>query len=442
MNCFGIKSAFQLDVRRILSRRISGNVVTFLLETFLQPVLVAIVVGIAFIGRDDPMEQRESFVYFSTLYAFWIGLFGSCQTFNSEIKNGEWSYWILGMDRSPAMHLLASCFANLLLAVLQAGIFLASFFCFRLLSWIGFLSIGRIYANFIDIFLPLSSGDGSELFLMQGLMRCILDSFQRVPYAGIYCAFVFGTALVTAVLSGVGFGLLFSASFKDTAASLNASVGFVVILGIISFVGLRGTVHGRELSDLKRRFSPRIFEIERPFGEARCESRGVDVLVFCSRFLPQRYFYNIGTIPFRRSIVTWKLENGETMNDYMAVADRYIPCRTPPKWLDLARNDESLSLYANDSRVALLEFSDEAMRRELLECDSAGETWPQDMTALVARQRTVESGYLERLRFHSALKATFRAISLEAAFLIAIFLACILGTAILLQKKDIYHALR
>ncbi len=93
-------TGFLLDVRRLFVRRISANLPSLLLENLLQPAGVACVVLFAFVNRADPEDLRETLVYFSTLFAFWIGMFGSCQSINAELRNGEWSYWVLGLGRN------------------------------------------------------------------------------------------------------------------------------------------------------------------------------------------------------------------------------------------------------------------------------------------------------------------------------------------------------
>ena len=111
-------TGFWLDFRRVASRRVSGNVYSLLLELVWQPLVVALIVFVAYIYRDDIDAHRLNFLYFSTLYAFWVGLFGACQAINSEMKSGEWCYWVLGMGRNRTGHVIAIFSSCLLFALI------------------------------------------------------------------------------------------------------------------------------------------------------------------------------------------------------------------------------------------------------------------------------------------------------------------------------------
>ena len=117
-------TGFWLDFRRVFSRRVSGNVKSVLLELVVQPLVVAALVFIAFLNRDKVDPYRLNFLYFSTLYAFWVGLFGSCQAINSEVRSGEWCYWVLGMGRNRTTHVFAIGISCLLFALVQCAVFL------------------------------------------------------------------------------------------------------------------------------------------------------------------------------------------------------------------------------------------------------------------------------------------------------------------------------
>ena len=119
-------TGFWLDFQRVFSRRVSGNAKSVWLELVLQPLVVAALVFIAFLNREDVDPYRLNFLYFSTLYAFWVGLFGSCQAINSEVRSGEWCYWVLGMGRNRTTHVLAIGTSCLLFAFIQCLVFLVA----------------------------------------------------------------------------------------------------------------------------------------------------------------------------------------------------------------------------------------------------------------------------------------------------------------------------
>ena len=99
--------------------------------------------------------------------------------------------------------------------------------------------------------------------------------------------------------------MLFSAGFRDPSVSLNVSVAFVVLLGMLSLLGLQGDKSrsgSREVKNLDRGFAP-CFEVCREIrGESTTTMTAVNVLVTFSRLLPQRYFFNIARLPTEKNV--------------------------------------------------------------------------------------------------------------------------------------------
>ena len=226
---------FCLDVRRLFVRRVSANVCNLIIENVAQPIAVALVVVFAFLNRDDPFHFSTNFIYFTTLYAFWVGMFGSCQSLNTELRNGEWSYWILGLGRNRIVHLLAICFTNLLFAFLQIALFVGTILAFKyLVSFHSGFGLEDVYRNFVNCFVSCTK-EKSSLFQMQGLLKLYLEHMMPGWGSEVFAFGIFSFSLVSAVISGVGFGVLFSTLFRDPVVSLNVSVGFVVVIGMLSY---------------------------------------------------------------------------------------------------------------------------------------------------------------------------------------------------------------
>ena len=434
---------FCLDVRRLLTRRASANLKNLFLENMVQPISVAIIVLFSYVNRSDVIAHRETLIYFSTLYAFWVGMFGSCQSINMELRNGEWSYWILGMGRSRYVHLCAICFVNFVFAVTQIVVFCGTILCFKFFSEIEFAGIGQIYGCFIDAFLSFSSDDGSPLFQMQGLLRCFLESYCPRYGTDVFCFSLFGTALTVASISGIGFGMLFSSSFKDPIVSLNISVGFVVVIGMLSYVGLSGSAQGKELKDLKSDFAHTIL-IQSRCKKSDVHNRGSGLSWMCtlSRMLPQRYFYNIGTLTFKRYIFSYEDENGNDRNEYGDLIDRYHPCELKAIWLKDAHSGETRSLLANDSRCDLMEIRDPKRNAKLLNLNSFDSGWEKDLVDVFTQERKTNPDYLNRMEIPFAFDLMMRTVWAEVVRILLIFAICFFVTIVQINRREVFHVLR
>lgn len=316
-------SGFWLDFRRVLSRRTSGNKMSVAMELLLQPFVVACLVFLAFLNREKVEPFRLNFLYFSTLYAFWVGLFGSCQALNSEVRNGEWCYWVLGMGRNRMTHVLAVGTSGLLFAFVQCFVFLFAVVVLSSLS----ARTSLPFNHFTDMFVSTPDGDASPdpINQMNGVLWFVLAAKWGSLGPLSFATGLFGLSLFAALVSGTVFGLLFSAFFKEPAISLNIAVGFVVLLGMMSYCGLRGDG------------SEKIGPLFAPIRDGDIVRENTDEQPKRARFasaisyvLPQRYFFNIGQLTFSNE---WS--DNETVQDKLrdrvrvAIARRQTTMSTP-----------------------------------------------------------------------------------------------------------------
>ena len=300
-------TGFVLDFRRVFSRRVSGNIHSVLLEIVLQPLVVATLVFIAFLNRDKVDPYRLNFLYFSTLYAFWVGLFGSCQAINSEVRSGEWCYWVLGMGRNRTTHVLAIGTSCLLFAFVQCLVFLSAVV---ILSGIAghpcdppCESAPAKFNHFVDMFVSVPNGDAlcDSIGQMNKVLWYVLSASWGNLGPAFFATSIFGLSLGAAVISGTLFGLLFGAVFREPATSLNIAVGFVVLLGMVSLCGLRGSGDGND-EKVGALFAPLNDEgtVLTKMKESDLPNHKTKMAATISYFLPQRYFFNIGQITFEK----------------------------------------------------------------------------------------------------------------------------------------------
>lgn len=280
-----------LDFRRVASRRVSGNVRSMLVELLLQPIFVAVLVFVAFIHREDIDSYRLNFLYFSTLYAFWIGLFGACQAINSEMKSGEWCYWVLGMGRNRTVHVLAIYSSCLLFACIQCLVFL-----FVVVALSG--AADMPFNHFVDMFVKLPDGTASvdPIYQMNGALWYVLSAKLGAHGPAVFATSIFGFALVVALVTGTSFGLCLGAFFREPATSLNIAVGFVVLLGMVSLCGFKGS--GKKV-DENEKVDASFALLHETMSEKYFASNTIPSAVV-SYFLPQRYFFNIGSVTFEK----------------------------------------------------------------------------------------------------------------------------------------------
>ena len=295
-----MSTGFWLDFRRVFSRRVSGNVKSVLLELVFQPFVVAALVFIAFLNRDKVDPYRLNFLYFSTLYAFWVGLFGSCQAINSEVRSGEWCYWVLGMGRNRTTHVLAIGTSCLLFAFVQCLVFLVAVAALSGIAGVDFCHCPcreAPFNHFVDMFVSIPNGKASVDPICQ--MNCALWYVLSAAWGSFgpaaFATGIFGLSLLSALISGTCFGLFFGSFFREPSTSLNMAVGFVVLLGMVSLCGLRGD--GSEKVDAL--FAPLHdgATVRATMNRENFASNAVPAAAI-SYVLPQRYFFIIGRTTF------------------------------------------------------------------------------------------------------------------------------------------------
>lgn len=445
---------FCLDVRRLFVRRVSANVCNLIIENVAQPIAVALVVVFAFLNRVDPFHFSTNFIYFTTLYAFWVGMFGSCQSLNTELRNGEWSYWILGLGRNRIVHLLAICFTNLLFAFLQIALFVGTILAFKyLVSFHSGFGLEAVYRNFVNCFVSCTK-DKSALFQMQGLLKLYLEHMMPGRGSEVFAFGIFSFSLVSAVISGVGFGVLFSTLFRDPVVSLNVSVGFVVVIGMLSYVSLKDGQGGEEEKFLDREFNLSIIRDCNGAMKGCRPSNLLSALSLLSQVLPQRYFYNMGSLTFPRN--SCRLEAGSGFKYATGlVVEKYFSTNDTPFWLECVLDDREPSIASDNSGWKLLRFKDKDSYLDQIDnsqgeaCVKSAASYEKDIPdkmrvvqAVFSKALAEDRGLLDRLQLNNGLRLILFALWSEFKRLLLMFVACVLATVVMLYKKESYNALR
>ena len=291
----------KIDLARILRRRFCESPKRTILELAIMPSLVAGVIVFAFILRYTPSHHREALVFFATLYAFWCGLFGSCQAINSEVVSGEWSYWVLGMRRNVGTHLWAHIISATIIALIQVTA------CLTVICIINWICGNLVFEN-----LRISYLNKDVLF--GGVLQAY-DSFYGLTDSRLPCHIgptILYFAMVIALISGCGMGVFVSCACKEPITSLNISVAIIVVLAILSHT----TLHDPK-ADQKNTgsFAPVYLDIRylkeshNSGNETEQEKSAVKYFDMGQRLdakflekiayiLPQRYFFNIGRVSF------------------------------------------------------------------------------------------------------------------------------------------------
>lgn len=302
-----------LELRRVFSGVAGRGWGRLSFDFLVLPLLVAAIMNAAFLARSSPDAHRESFLYFGTLYAFWCGLFGACQSFNGEVASGEWSYWILGMRRGVFRHYVAHFAVAVFFALIQVAVSL-------IFLW-GIWGLGsavvvagfsaenaEIETGFVNQMVALlKGGEAYNLLGLQATMKHF-DQLRSGRNFVWFCFclrfFVFGD--IAAVVSGVTLGLLVSSICSTPQVSLTVSVLIVVSCTIFSYVGVKG--YGNSEQDV-REFAPIALIVRqkgRQFPKAESKGRRASYqsrwrdggsVEMASFLLPQRYFFNIARVP-------------------------------------------------------------------------------------------------------------------------------------------------
>ena len=407
-------TGFGLDFRRVASRRVSGNIWSLLLELFWQPFVVAVLVFVAFIHRDDVDSYCLNFLYFSTLYAFWIGLFGACQAINSELKSGEWCYWVLGMGRNRTSHVLAVFASCLLFALVQCSVFL-------LVVVVLSGTANMEFNHFVDMFVHLPDGKASvdPIYQMNGALWYVLSAKWGTLGPVVFATSIFGFALVAALVTGTSFGLLFGAFFREPATSLNMAVGFVVLLGMVSLCGLKGD--GNEKVDVL--FAPfrdggTVYD---KMNREHFASNAIPAATI-SYILPQRYFFNIGRVTFNKD---WSHDG----NVQMALRERLsggVDLSNSVYKAHWMKTMDGVTFVTNTNIAPWINGWD------------LGEPEPYEMVRFLRHHPEHRKGW--KVALHR--KHLLLTIGLETLPLILLNILCIIGTLLAVWKKSCYHQLR
>ena len=242
---------------------------------FAIPVLVGLIVFVAFLARDDTSGER--FLFFATVYAFWIGLFSSCQTVNGAVASGEWTYWVLGLRRSFVRYIQANSLVSLVVSLAQVALFAGTILVFSA-SW-GRNSLFNVFITPADL----------PLFFIEDVAGLSPDLLIAILFFG---------SLVCAAIAGVGMGTLVSCIAKDTQGSLKTAVGIVVVSMIASTTVLKVEGHSEPASlpiwlkcHLKYHAGTAFL-----VAPVALTSKLPHVLEDASLLLPQRYFFNVGRV--------------------------------------------------------------------------------------------------------------------------------------------------
>ena len=269
-----------IDFRRQLRKRLWSLDFRSWLLLAGTPVLLAMLLMASFMVNN--INGADRFCFFATLYAFWLGLFGSCQTLNGEVASGEWAYWVLDNRLAFGSHLAAVATASFVIALFQ----------------IAFFTMGVLA---VDVAVS-SSSDIANGLVVNGFFHGIYVYKDAAPVLSWHaCQLVAYSllllALSAAAFSGVSVGMLFSTIFEETATSVRQAVAVTVLLCVISATALKRDAWFPPVR-LWLASSGRLAVTADPvhnstplplLGTHRPEALLEDI----SLLLPQRYFFNV-----------------------------------------------------------------------------------------------------------------------------------------------------
>ncbi len=342
-----------LELWRVFS--ISGNRsnTRAVFEYIVLPFLVAAIMTTAYLARSSPDAYGEAFLFFGTLYAFWCGLFGSCQAFNGEVASGEWSFWLLGMNRNRTRHYIAHFVVSFAFAAVQVAVSLIFlWFLWNLGIWIKPIGYHFIYHGQENSFINQvgSMLKGGTAYNLQGLQAIMNEVDEAAGGSNwMWFRFCLGHYLLAnalAVFAGVAVGLFVSAVCPTPQTSLTLSVFIIVSCIVFSHTGILGD--GND-SEAVREFAPihlilrqhcqggRQFygarEIQDESGTHR-QTRWKDggSVEQASFLLPQRYFFNVARIPCLK--LQWSLgdhggdswDNAKRLADHATAKESFCKC--------------------------------------------------------------------------------------------------------------------
>mgnify|MGYP007135795191 CR=1 FL=1 len=371
------------------------------LSIYIYPPGIGIFMYMVFLTDNVADEKTFShFCFFYTIYAFWVGLFSSCQSINGKLENGEWSYWVLGCRRPYYKIIIASLISSILVSFLQVLFFaLTVIICDYCLG-------GKIL---YDVLAKTSC--------------CRLFKYEF--FKSYYSIFLY--ALIVSCISGVGFGLLFSCLLKNTVTSLRISVVFIVLVLISSKIIVNSNdcvgflqfepiyilnstyVHvphkkGEECHKIKT-FS----EIKGLYSENFKSDIYKAIVSDISFLFPQRYFFNIATVFHKNAYVYQHC----TLEDIKIHSTRSIRCVCGE-----CINDKRLTYAYNDYKYYIKLETDEMDRiNNYLK-------------------------YRDKLRIKGARGFIFNILSWESAVLFLFFVLNIIFSIVLVYGSKKYYYLR
>jgi ABC-type multidrug transport system ATPase subunit len=266
--------AFGGELRRAYGKQFEGKSKR---AVFAIPFLVGLIVFAAFLARNNSNPER--FIFFSTIYAFWIGIFNSCQTVNGAVASGEWNYWVLAMRRSFFSYILANTLVSFFLSVLQVVVFAGAIFLFTAV-WPA--------DSLFNVFVVRSQ-----------LSRYFLVEVAGLPTHAIIFV-LFSSSLLMGALAGGGVGTLISCVAKDTLGALKIAVGIVVVSMVSSSTVLKSASSALPVAPpvYLKLVSPAPFLSSPATLSSKSDNAGFcpHLLEDVSLILPQRYFFNIGRV--------------------------------------------------------------------------------------------------------------------------------------------------
>lgn len=244
---------------------------------FAIPLLVGLVVFAAFLARNEINPER--FIFFSTIYAFWIGIFNSCQIVNGAVSSGEWNYWTLAMRRPFFSYIFANALVSFFLSLVQITVFAGTVLLFTTL---------RGEDSLFNVFVTQSQ-----------LPVYFIEEVAGLP-AVVVVAVLFFSSLLVGALAGAGLGTLISCVAKDTLGALKLAVGLVVISMVSSTAVLKSDgsalpvappLYLKLVCPAPFLSTPKTFTSTKPHA-----GFWPHLLEDMSLVLPQRYFFNIGRV--------------------------------------------------------------------------------------------------------------------------------------------------
>lgn len=284
-------STFDVELRRAYGKQFEGKGKYMV---FLIPALVGLIVFAAFLARSGTNPER--FVFFGTIYAFWVGIFNSCQIANGAVASGEWNYWVLAQRRSFFGYIFANAFVSLFLSLLQVVVFAGAVLLFT-------SAYGK--DSLYNVFITQSQ-----------LQPFFIEHVAGVPPNALISLLLF-SSLALAAFAGVGLGILVSCSTKDTLTALKVAVGIVVVSMVSSTTVLKSSQRSMPVSPpLYLKFnSPAPFSSALATFSSTQSNAGFwpHLLEDMSFALPQRYFFNIGRV---LDMDVLELYQGSRMNEH------------------------------------------------------------------------------------------------------------------------------